>query len=428
LAVVVALAFQYGVAPYVVESPYGDVLGYVKTSWTDGCEDLGSQQLEIACVGNNAVYRVFGTATLFFLLAAIAAACKPTANREAWPAKYVLFCFGVLAACFIPNTPLFTPIYLNIGRIGGIVFVFIQQVVILDVAYNWNDAWVEKSNRAELDDGPGAGQKWLVAILVSCGVLFALALAALIYMFVAFTGCPTNDAFISVTLVLCVAITAAQLSGEEASLLASACVSLWATYLCYGAVTKNLDDRCNPTLGDPTPATIVLGLVVSVVSMAYTGWSYTAEDKLQVRRRTAEEGAVADETGGVTAAAAATEQEKKKVTGIVTGTSYGTEGDETPQADGGDGEDGERDVAVAENVDRSMLSNSWRLNVAMAAVACFTSMILTHWGSVQSRGTIANPSASNVAMWIVIASQWLVLLLYLWTLIAPRLFPDRDFS
>lgn len=303
---------------------------------------------------------------------------------------------------------------------------------------SWNDSWVEKSNRAELDEGIGRGKKWLVAILVSCGVLYALSLAALIYMFVVFTGCPTNNTFISLTLLLCIAITGAQLSGEEGSLLASACITAWATYLSYGAVTKNLNKSCNPTLGEPTPSTIALGLAVTIISLAYTGFSYTAEDKLRVRpKNNDDEVAVATTTTDVKANenGGNNNMENRKVTGVaVNGGNYGSAGGDGDKVDSdgpGHGDDeveeGEGGNSAADN-DPSQLSNSWRLNIAMCAVACWTAMILTHWGAVQSRGSLANPSASNVAMWIVIASQWLVMLLYFWILIAPRLFPNRDFS
>jgi len=55
-------------------------------------------------------------------------------------------------------------------------------------------------------------------------------------------------------------------------------------------------------------------------------------------------------------------------------------------------------------------------------------MSLTSWGEIVGDGTAANASVGRVGMWIVISSQWFVLTLYLWTLMAPRLFPDRDFS
>lgn len=71
------------------------------------------------------------------------------------------------------------------------MFIFIQQLVIIDVAHNWNESWVDKSNAAEVEEA-GSGKRWLGAILVSCATLFGLALAGLIYMFIAFTGCPVS--------------------------------------------------------------------------------------------------------------------------------------------------------------------------------------------------------------------------------------------
>jgi Serine incorporator (Serinc) len=43
-------------------------------------------------------------------------------------------------------------------------------------------------------------------------------------------------------------------------------------------------------------------------------------------------------------------------------------------------------------------------------------------------GARADPKNGKAAMWITASGQWACLLLYLWTLAAPRLMPDRDFS
>jgi len=73
-------------------------------------------------------------------------------------------------------------------------------------------------------------------------------------------------------------------------------------------------------------------------------------------------------------------------------------------------------------------SSSWKLNVILILITCWYAVVLTGWGSVEVGGNSANPSVGRVSMWIVVSSQWLVQSLYLWTLAAPGLFPDRDFS
>jgi hypothetical protein len=251
-----ALGFQYGLAPFIVDknqdsssSITGYATSFVAANWLDGCTQMSDNSstmniaLQKTCAGNNGVYRVTSAATVFFLLAAVAVCCKPTANREAWPAKYILYLFLCAATIFIPNEPVFGTIFLNIARIGGFLFVMLQQLVIVDMAYDWNDSWVERSNQAEAEQ-IGAGKKWLVAILT----MFIAALVGIVLLFSDFYGCTTNNAFIIVTLLMMILIPAAQLSGEEGSLLSTAAVSLWAVYLCYTAVSKNPNATCNPNV------------------------------------------------------------------------------------------------------------------------------------------------------------------------------------
>lgn len=40
----------------------------------------------------------------------------------------------------------------------------------------------------------------------------------------------------------------------------------------------------------------------------------------------------------------------------------------------------------------------------------------------------ASSSFNNISMWVKIVAQWVTILLFSWTLVAPKLFPDRDFS
>ena len=78
--------------------------------------------------------------------------------------------------------------------------------------------------------------------------------------------------------------------------------------------------------------------------------------------------------------------------------------------------------------DHATFSTSWKLNIILALLCCWYAMSLTSWGAIANEGSIANPSAGEVSMWMVVASQWLMNALYFWTLLAPRLFSDRDFS
>jgi serine incorporator 1/3 len=435
IAMIVSFVFQYWVAAAVVESyekeevdfsvstivqdvsamAQDQATNFFQDSWMDGCTTYESVELRERCVGNSGVYRAASAATLFFLLAAIAVMCKPTFNREVWPAKYILFLFLCAATIFIPNEPVFSDIYMNIARAGGALFILVQQVIFLDMAFNWNDSWVEKSNKAEAEEF-GSGKKWLVAILVVAAIFFLGSLTAIGLMFHFFGGCAISTAFIAVTLVLCILVTVAQLTGQEGSLLASAITTAYATYLCFSSLSRNPDATCNPKLGQEDITGIVLGIGITMISLGWTGWSYTAGKALHV-----------DEDSVTAAAPAETTKPDKdtdrKVTGVVTGTtSYGSTKEE-----GEDVEDpaDKESAAVTSN---KGFSNSWKLNMVLALISCWFAMALTGWGSVSSGGNAANPEVSKISMWMLISSQWLFLTLYGWTLLAPRLFPDRDFS
>lgn len=425
LALGIALVFQYYIGPLIIDSD--EYTGFLSDRWLDACDEYQGQPVLLEeCAGNMGVFRVAAAATFFFVLAGIAAACKPTANREAWPAKFVLFVFMCAVTIFIPSDPWFDGIYLNIARIGGICFILLQQIIILDMALDWNDSWVAKADAADAEES-GSGKKWLGAILFACAALFTVSLVGLGVMFAKFTGCGTNNAFVSITLILIIATTTAQMSGEEGNLLGSATISLWATFLCYSAVAKNPDSECNPAVGEKDNLGIALSLGTTIISMMWTGYSWTAEDKF--KRDKDEENDTNEPTIAGNSAPGDTSADRK-VAGVVTGNGYGAATDsETPRPTAVgelDTEDSEVDEGAKNDPRR--LSNSWKLNVMLTAISCWMAMSLTSWGEIASEGTLANPQVGRVGMWIIIGSQWVVLTLYLWTLVAPRLFPDRDFS
>jgi len=414
MSIAIAFAFQYGVAKYIVN--FG-ISNYVTDAWLSGCRDYKTDALIERCAGQAGVYRSAFSAMVFFLLAAAAVACRKTANREAWPAKYVLFLFLVAGMCFVPNEPLFTDIYLNIARVGAVVFILFQQVIFVDIAHNWNDEWVVRSDKAEAEE-MGSGKKWLIAILVSAGFLFMASFVGWGLLFHFFGGCATNMTFILATIVLSVLVTVVQLSGNEGSLLASSLITAYATMLLYNAVTRNPNSACNPQLGGDDYLSVVVGLLLTIISLAYVGFSATADSSLGSGNNTDGEDEESTEPRSLS-------MEKGKIGGVVTNTDSVVPTELTTlQAENGDGTVRE----ISNEMIPNTFSNNWKLNVALMAVTCWFSMALTAFGSIEADGTVANPQIGEVNMWIIISSQWFALLLYTWTLLAPRLFPDRDFS
>lgn len=405
-AIGLSFVFQYVVAPALLSdnvSQLPKIGEYLQDAWTNGCDQDDTKLIE-ACSGNSGVYRIAGSALLFFLLSAIAAAIKPTYNRDAWPAKYTIFLILVGSSIFIPNDPLFDPILMNLARIGGVFFIIFQQLIILNMAYNFNESWVEKADNAEVEEGAGAGQKWFRALLFACAILFIGSFIAIGLMYAYFSDCPTNMAFITINLISGILYTVLQLFGTESSLFTSAAVFTYSTYLCFTAVSKNPNENCNPKVGEKDQFSIVLGICITLLSLSWTGWSLTAHK------------AVGADSDAIENSADGRMTKADEVKGVVIDKEKGEETELIEDKEG------------ISQINARTFSNSWKLNLVLALVTCWFSMTLTGWGSIEASVSLENPDVSNVSMWMVISAQWLCIVLYVWSLVAPSLFPDRDFS
>jgi hypothetical protein len=186
--------------------------------------------------------------------------------------------------------------------------------------------------------------------------------------------------------------------------------------LCYNAVTRNPNSDCNPQLGGDDNLSIIIGLGLTIVSLSYVGWSTTADSALGGENNDNDDDGNDEERDDNSS------KEQKQISGVITNNyQSATTNDEDQSAD----EDGGH--TLSENVPNTF-SNNWKLNIALATISCWFSMVLTDFGSIHADGTMANPQIGKVNMWIIVGSQWFALLLYTWTLIAPRIFPDREFS
>eukprot|EP00457_Paulinella_chromatophora_P022811 gb/GEZN01025893.1/.p1 GENE.gb/GEZN01025893.1/~~gb/GEZN01025893.1/.p1 ORF type:complete len:129 (-),score=5.41 gb/GEZN01025893.1/:147-533(-) len=71
----------------------------------------------------------------------------------------------------------------------------------------------------------------------------------------------------------------------------------------------------------------------------------------------------------------------------------------------------------------------WLFHMLMVFASFYMAMLITGWADDGgATSTQANTGISKVSMWIKISAQWITWVLYLWTLLGPICFPDRDFS
>jgi len=444
IAIIMAFFFQYKLGPAIVTQTgflwklYRLIPGMGKlvySGWRTSCEqyapseenaaDIQSQDLLNICAGNAGVYRAMFLATAFFTIHAVATYLVPHIQKEVWPAKYTIYMFLLLFSVFFPTDPIFGQYFLWIARMGATAFVLFQQIILIDVAYNWNENWVERSNESDREVY-GSGVHWLRAIVAMCVLLYATVVTGIVLLFQNFGGCADNNWIIAMSVVAVLIMTSMQLVGREGSLLTSAVMCLYILYLAFMMVSKNPNPICNPRLGENDAWGVSIGLFLTTISLVWTGWSWTAEERLSNVESLSSTGAVmasqpnsggsggggnSSSSVGIDLDVPFLDPSDRAPTGIVTDNGGGAE-------------------------DRSGNPDIWKLNVIMALICCWVAMTLTGWGLIEevivdeNTGSIraANPTAGHVNMAMIGISQWLSVILYVWTMLAPVLFPDRDFS
>jgi hypothetical protein len=60
----------------------------------------------------------------------------------------------------------------------------------------------------------------------------------------------------------------------------------------------------------------------------------------------------------------------------------------------------------------------------MALAAIYMSMLYTNWGTNTANSTTAQ-GRGEISVWINVCASWLAIILYLWTLAAPKMCPER---
>ena len=206
----------------------------------------------------------------------------------------------------------------------------------------------------------------LKLLLAICGLFVVAIVISLALLYINYHHCTRQEVFTTITAVLVISSTMLQLNTEtESSLLTSCIVSAYAVYLCWSAVSS---DECNP--GEQTKAQLTLACVVTSISLAWTCYSagtkdWSGEEQLVVEEQLIEDGQLIEN-----------EQEPKQ----------------------------------------SMVG----FHMIMATGSVYMSMLLTNWGTVSGH-------KSDAQMWVSIVSQWISIIVYVWTIVAPRICTSREF-
>lgn len=292
----------------------------------------------------------------------------------------------------------------------------------------WNEEWKEK--------------EWFKQILGACAALLLTSYVLAGYFFSWFaTGdaCGTQRFFIGFTFALTIGTTSLSLSKlcPHGALLPSSVVTAYAVYLLYSSLSSD-PTACNSLLNAQSSQNVqlVINILLAAFSIVKSAWDL---GKSNLFGPSGEAGASSDAAASSGADVADPSPLSPASADDVTGGTGAGAGKRRPRGvsehavtvamhdRAGDAAAGAHDSDHDKVDDAVQRKSNLTFHASMALASLYLSMLLTNWGSAADD----TPTAIDVgwpAVWVKIVSQWVTLALYAWTLVAPSLFPNRDFS
>lgn len=357
-------------------------------------------------IGYQAVYRVCaGAASFFFFMMILMLGVSSSRDGRSsiqngfWFFKYLLM-FGIIAGYFfIGSESLATPL-MYIGMLGAFLFILMQLILIVDFAHGLAESWV-----AQYEDNDS--RTCYAGLLVTTFGGFLLCLIAAGYVFFNYAigdGCGLPKFFVIMNVLICIAISILSVSPvvqevmPRSGLLQAVVISGYIIYLTWSALLSNPNESCNPSIANMTQSSIstsnnkddtfatpmpmhsLISMLIWLICLVYASIrnsSNTALGKI---------------TGG--------NEESAQLNDVEGGKAWDNE---------------EEGVAYSYSFFHFMF----------CLASLYVMMTLTSWYHPDS--DLAHLNSNMASVWVKMVSSWLCAGLYSWTLIAPIVFPDREF-
>lgn len=253
-------------------------------------------------------------------------------------------------------------------------------MMLVDFAWVWSGTWVGKY---EDDSGNAA---FYSALLVTTTFIFyaaVLAMTIVFYIFYGEAGCSLNQFFISFNLILAIVMTVVgilprvQEANPRSGIFQSAILSVYTTYLVGSAISSQPVNKCSSASSSSSLSNGVLitGVVLTFLSLGYAAFN------------------------------------------------AGTNSSSLFGGANGDNED------EPDSEEDGTTYNYSLFHFIFILAAMYMAAVLTNWATFsEGSSNVLFVDYGYTSSWIKIGTSWLVSILYIWTLVAPIVFPDRDFG
>jgi hypothetical protein len=333
-----------------------------------------------------------------------------------WAIKLLIF---VALLGILQNVPIETLnnfVLLTLFKVAGIAYLMFQVLIFIEWTEAFNCALVGLDDTLVLHGG--RRQEWTLwkKVLLALDILFgASSFAGCVLIAYSFHSCSTRSVWLaSGCLMSIIGFTAVQLSDasedqKKGNLFTSTFVACYAVHLCFAATVA--DPLSSPDVCPSAPPlvssgdvpghgiSVYLSILFSVASaiMAIELQAFGPED---IRSNFESNDSVGQQKS----------LSGRNLENILTGTpidDYGAVNIESIE-----------DFRTKDTISApSSATRDAAFSVLMVLASCYWTMLFCGWGT-----------SREFVLWLNASVSWFAACLYLWTLLAPRLFPDRDFS
>ncbi|KYK59656.1 hypothetical protein DCS_00790 [Drechmeria coniospora] len=408
--------------PWAVHKLQNLTFDYVKINCPNG-----------ECYGWLAVQRInFALGLFHLILAALlfgvnsSKSPRATLQNRYWGPKIVTWAAFIVMAFLIPDR--FFLVYGNyVSLVFAMVFLILGLVLLVDLAHTWAEYCL-----AQIEDTDSRVWRFVLIGSTLSMYLASVAMTAVQYAFFARHNCVMNQAVITINLLLWIIISVISVNptiqeyNPRAGLAQAAMVAVYCTYLTMSAVSMEPDDnQCNPLVraqGTRTTS-VVIGAIVTMVTVAYTttraatqslGLGDSSNGRIRLQDGYDHDLVTQQPT-------ARREMRAEALRRAVDEGSLPADAllsDDESEAGGDPMNDDERDCTQY---------NYTVFHIIFFLATAWVATLLTLRVKADSdAGSDFSPvGRTYAASWVKIACAWLCHGLYLWTLVAPVLLPDR---
>lgn len=345
---------------------------------------------EAECLGIAIVLRMSFTLFCFhlFIFVIICARNSMAAafHDGCWMFKGLLIVGGFAVQCYFGND-FYMDGTLKVSRWISAIFLIYQALLMLISSYKINEQLVANVEK----DSSCCSSAILISFLVlvtSCNVFW------IVRQFMVFT-CGYNVTIQIITVIGIIIMHGLVLlrSREDASVLTSAIASLYCLYLQWSALSSDSDASCNANLYSDSISwmQIVFGMIFTGLSLFIISGSTKAQKE-----------------ANLTSDAGAHLMEKEE------------DVEERP--------DQEINGKTAHDTHTFAISPATIFFQGLLILSSmYYAMLCTNWGNLVLEGQNKN-LGSDLAYWLKLVCEWITMTLYIFSLVAPFLFPDREFN